>query len=277
MTYLKKAGRLLLGLPLLLVKSVFWGLVYLVGAILNTIPPFWEALGEASALFIKVSLAILLGSLLVGSGLKLLDYAIDAQKVDEQLPPLKMSDTVKNDEQIYNPMIRLTRNGKFHCSGSAISDTYAITAAHCVQGVGGAMNTASIDIQDADSKETRTKARAVGMLKSQDVALLMGDFKKFRKIPMETDPRGWLAHRGPYISCGFPGGDKAICTPFMPQGNNQFLIYGNGFLYKGMSGGPVFDSQTGQLIAVNSRVNNQGASVGPLIGFLAVMGVEIQE
>lgn len=96
-------------------------------------------------------------------------------------------------------------------------------------------------------------------------------------MAIETQPAGMLAAQGPFIACGFPGGDKAMCTRFTPVSNNEFLVYGTGFLFQGMSGGPVIDQSTQHVVAVNSRVASTGVMVGPLIGFLAGAGVKVEE
>lgn len=261
----------------LLTKGVFLGSFSLLGFALRGLAMFMDAAEDAAMWIIKVSIAVAILSMLVGAAMSARSSIFAFERVDTQLPPLKMSEVVKNEKQVHNPMIRLMAGDEFRCSATVISDVYALTAAHCVTGPGGRMNQDPITIKNNKNEVTGVTAQAVAMSKAQDIALLKGDFTTFQKVPIETDPRGILAHQGPFVACGFPGGDGPICTPFEPISNSEFLVYGKGFLYQGMSGGPVLDSRTGQLVAVNSRVNQSGVSVGPTVGFLASAKVAIEQ
>lgn len=233
---------------------------------------------EDTAVFVtRVGIGILVMGFLMALFAVIIQKSSDFERV-EGLPALKMSETARNVSQVNRPMIRLMYGDRFKCSGVVISDTYALTAAHCVQKAGGgSMDTSPISIRNDDDQITGVTANPVAMYKSQDVALLKGDFSSFMKVPIETDPRGMFASPGPFMACGFPGGDRSVCMPFKPVTNSEFLVMGAGFLFKGMSGGPVIDTTTGRVVAVNSRVGVNAVMVGPLIGFMADAGVKVEE
>lgn len=261
----------------LLTKGTFKGFFGLIGLFFRGLSVFMEAAEDAAVWIIKVSIAVAILSTLVAAAFSARSNIFAFERVDAQLPPLKMSEVIRNPKQVHNPMIRLMAGEEFRCSATVISDIYALTAAHCVTGPGGRMDQSPIPIKNNKDEATGISAQAVAMSKTQDIALLKGDFSTFMKVAIETDPRGMLAHQGPFVACGFPGGDGPICTAFEPISNSEFLVYGKGFLYQGMSGGPVLDARTNQLVAVNSRVNQTGVSVGPTIGFLASAKVKIEQ
>ena len=235
-----------------------------------------EAIEGAAIWIIKVGLALLIGLTLIYM-LEKVPSSAYPNETTRNLPPLKLSDSSETLTQIYGPFIKLTQNGHFKCSGTVISNIYAITASHCVSTPSGHMDRSDIGIIGMGDEYTGVTANAVAMMKSQDVALIRGDFTKFKKVVLETNPGGILSAQGPFVTCGFPGGDRVICNRFTPTSNAQFLIYGTGFLYQGMSGGAVIDASTNHLVAVNSAAATTGVLVGPLIGFLTVAEVKVEE
>jgi len=258
------------------VRILFWTVLWLVGFVSRLLATFIDYLEEACMTVARIctGLLLMIATIAVFTLAGKAPYYQNAQRAAD-LPPLKMSEVAVNPNQRFMAVIKLLYRNQFHCSATVISDIYALTAAHCVT-IGSGMMTDSIDVRTSDGEDVGVKANAVGMLPSQDVALLKGDFQQFRKAAIETDPRGIFAGTGPFVACGFPGGDKSICLQFIPRTNNRFLIIGDGYLYQGMSGGPVIDQSTGHIVAVNSQVNDHGVSVGPTVGFLSLMGVAVE-
>ena len=115
-----------------------------------------------------------------------------------------------------------------------------------------------------------TKIKAVAELATRlnsdyrDYGILRGDFKRFEKIPIR---RGFHVREGDLLrSCGYAGGYRPpVCTNFVAKKSYGFMFYGEGLLIRGMSGGPVIDSQ-GYAVGINSAVEQHKIIIEPLIG-----------
>ncbi len=201
----------------------------------------------------------------------------------EGLPPFVTTDITTNAEDKFPALIRLHENDngeqdRFFCSAFVVSDTYAITAAHCLADDANAMKKNAIlvhELGDGNSKY-KLEAVAVALNHVSDLGLIKGDFKKFNKLPVDPKPQGAFNVNGPVITCGFPYGDTDLCTRFVPQGPNYEFIMGQGFIYPGMSGGPVLDAVSGFVIGVNSSISGGFVNIAPLIGLFSDAGVKIK-
>jgi V8-like Glu-specific endopeptidase len=141
------------------------------------------------------------------------------------------------------------------CSAAAVSDNIAITAAHCV--VDGRVLYAKQNMEITDVK-------VVAINVGTDVAILKGDFKKFIKVNVTTDPSDALNALGSTgYACGLPHGGKVWCSKVTLNNNYLNAIKGEGLIYPGMSGGPVFHN--GRVIAVNSAMGVNLILVAPLL------------
>lgn len=100
----------------------------------------------------------------------------------------------------------------------------------------------------------------------RDFAILSGDFSQFEQVSLVKDidfSQGELLR-----TCGFANLKiPATCTNFVAQGNNGFAYAGNGYLVKGMSGGPVFNSK-GQVVGINVAVSMDQVMITPVVGIL---------
>jgi hypothetical protein len=209
--------------------------------------------------------------------LKLLDPPIWSVQVAENLPDFKEPDLTQNSTLKWDPIIRLQdfEDRKFHCTATVVSDNYAVTAGHCVVDEDGRlMKKTTFEVYDVKITDTGIQATAAGTEERGDYGLITGDFRQFKKIQMNTSVVGIesrLEHD--FILCGYPYGDVLLCKEFHVKQNSYFMIRGNGILYPGMSGGPLLDKNTGEVVGVNSSVNDPGIDIAPLMGVLPHFGI----
>lgn len=206
------------------------------------------------------------------------------QKVAD-LPAFKTNDITRNSEKKKEALIRLHEDSsdeqdRFFCSAFVVSDKYAITAAHCLVDSKQKLKTTVIKVHPMpDATKTTLPyygAEAVAINITSDLGLIRGDFKQFNKILVDPTPSGVFKAKGPLVTCGFPYGDTDLCTPFQPQGPAYNFIFGGGFIYPGMSGGPVIDLSTLTVIGVNSAITNGAVIIAPLIGLFNDAGVKVE-
>ena len=100
----------------------------------------------------------------------------------------------------------------------------------------------------------------------RDFAVLSGDFSNFETLEVSKDLD--ISQGDVLRSCGFAALKfPATCTNLVAQGNAAFAYAGNGYLVKGMSGGPVIDSE-GKVVGINVAVTNELVIMTPIIGIL---------
>jgi S1-C subfamily serine protease len=264
---------------------------------------------------LRVLLVVVLGlaAYMMGSDVFGRKYMSSYEMVKD-LPPYSLSENNKQSEdQTLPAVIRLhtgkptemeklksmvglgsvQEEGQFFCSAFVVSDKYAITAGHCLEGEDG-INKKDIEIFISSQSEgmvtptardTSVTAKAVGINRLGDTGLLIGDFSKFRKVkftPFAKDLldiiRIAMMNNGQLISVGFPYGAAPFVTPVQFVGVHEFQLYGRAFLYPGQSGGPLIEPNTGYAIGINSSVDGSGGcNFSSLIGFLDSLKVEVVE
>ena len=163
-------------------------------------------------------------------------------------------------------------SGRFTCSGFVVGKTTLITAAHCIP------PELLLEVRAADGKRTGIVAMAVGGNARADLAIMRGRFKRFAPLQYSYDPKVVLnnieSNSKKLLACGFPYGGKLLCTPVTNRHMYAFHIAANGYLYPGMSGGPVIDEATNTVIALNSAVTENVILIAPLIEIYSACDVK---
>jgi hypothetical protein len=126
---------------------------------------------------------------------------------------------------------------------------------------------------NSEGKELAIKPIAVDHENSyRDFAILSGDFSEFEKVSLVKDLN--LLPGDKLRTCGFANLKiPATCTNFIAEGNSGFAYAGNGYLVKGMSGGPVFNSN-GEVVGINVAVSNNQVMITPVVGIKDVLSKE---
>lgn len=216
-----------------------------------------------------MTLAALVGTALLVVGCSSFKYK------NEKYLDVPYTKTVPNDTvEVYQGIVRLHNlKNEFFCTGVVISNEYAITAAHCIVGMTGSLSGDEIKVVN-HTQEFSVAAYPAGANNRQDYGIIRGDFSQFKKAPIVYDTITIEAGKT-YAACGFPMGQRNMfCSRVDIQATDYFWIQGFGFMYPGMSGGPVIDMETGEVIGVNSHVNPNTVSFSPLIGILATFNIE---
>src|SRR5690606_6058095 len=124
-----------------------------------------------------------------------------------------------------------------------------------------------------DSQQVTVLAKVSSSLGRQDLAVVTGDFTQFKKSPFVYQEN--LFHnenKRPMETCGYPyGSNHYRCYDFTPIKNMLTQEAGIGRLYYGMSGGPVFDKETGAVVGVNSAITDGLIILAPLIGLETIL------
>lgn len=219
-------------------------------------------------LFINICLGACIGALIgaLCAGVKYLNK-------DEILTPTATQEVLTTTTQgnLFPGVVKLAINGKGFCSGLVISDTEVLTAAHCVVAFnmyGELLTAKDVVVQSIPVNDELLIApsEVVAFQGRQDVAILIGDYKGFSKIKIETNPnKDILVSNYNIASCGFPYGGELVCYRLKNPGKMGDMIFFSGQMYAGMSGGPVIDLNTGTVYAVNHAVMPNYVVVAPIV------------
>lgn len=199
--------------------------------------------------------------------------ATPPQRAAAPLPKYNESHT--NGKNIYSGTIRLYAPMEgMRCTGFVIDGNYAMTAAHCVKGLFGAMEIIDFSIKDIFDNETGIIATPVAMDPYRDIAFIKGNFENFKSYPVDFTGE----HIFPEMkmnACGFPANQKMIyCTNLTLIANHNFVYRTIGSpIFKGMSGGPVFSVLDNFVVGINSAVDENSVMIGPLVGALEEVGL----
>lgn len=168
--------------------------------------------------------------------------------------------------------------GRFFCSGVVISKTEILTAAHCVvrESFFGADIVRRVEIRSIDGQPLGLFAELINANPRQDVALLSGTFDVFDHMNVETRPQAIensFLHSSHLKACGYPAGGALVCSTISRAKHMNFGFTADGWLYPGMSGGPVIDEDTGLVIAVNTAVADDRVYLSPTVELYNQLGL----
>lgn len=169
------------------------------------------------------------------------------------------------------------RTGRFFCSGSVVSDKYILTAAHCVvmeiPMFGVMLNPEEIEVRTVDGSPTGVFVRAKGAQVQADLALLTGNLQGFEHIHVATLPNEIIKsfQTQHLVACGFPYGGRLYCNQLQFEGTYAFSMRATGYLFPGMSGGPVIDLDTGNIVGVNSAAGPGFVLIAPTIELFSAL------
>ena len=133
-----------------------------------------------------------------------------------------------------------------------------------------------INVYDDLNINTQVKVLPAAVDLGRDIALLRGDFNEFQHEEPNFSGNGQdILPKKVVMQCGYPGGGDLYCSYGFSVSQYIFRIVVNGSqLYKGMSGGPVFDAQSSTVVGVNSAATSNGTLYGPIIGADALFGIK---
>lgn len=188
----------------------------------------------------------------------------------------------KDPQYKINPqaIVRLhdSATGQFFCSGTIINDTQILTAAHCL--INGMSLRQVVQVRVVAEKPIRKRATIQSFSIQNDIATLTGNFADLPKLKMEKDATKlidmWSNPARQIIACGYPYGAALTCIPVTNRSMYWFLWKGQGRLYPGMSGGPVIDLETAQVVASNTAVTIDSVILSPVIGIEQILQILIK-
>jgi len=205
----------------------------------------------------------------IGLGLCILGIVTCVYLIGKGLttPPAKVEHTK------YSSIVRLTQDGRTFCSGTVISSTRIITAAHCVlieTPFGSMLNPMSINIRPIHNQNLNVEAQTLTANPQMDTAILYGDFRAFENRPYIDDPETLTEIRKKetkFVSCGYPLNGNLYCSHQVFKRPYGFTWETDGVLLPGMSGGPAM-LPDGTLIGVNVAVEGDKSLIAPLYNVL---------
>lgn len=211
----------------------------------------------------------ILAGLLMWSAL----FYVTASSVKRNNPPSRPQ-KVTLPAQDSSGIVRLhnTLTGDFVCSGFVVGKTTLFTAAHCIP------SDMMLEVRASNGIRTGIIAWAVGGNAQADLAIMRGRLKRFSPVAYARSAQVVLnnieGNDRKIVTCGYPYGGSLLCVPMRNRKMFAFQISGSGYLYPGMSGGPVFDEATNTVIALNSAVTENVILVAPLIEIYKACNVE---
>lgn len=165
-----------------------------------------------------------------------------------------------------SPIVHLVDNVQhIACTAFVVSKDYAITAAHCLN-LTGSLPTYPLKVFFS-SGDYALNVKAAAYHTQSDIGLLEGDFHDVQSLKSNFVNDELITERN-FAACGYPRGDtELVCNSFTPENNSYDKIQGRGLFFHGMSGGPIINLKTGEVVAVISSMGEGTVQVAPLQGF----------
>lgn len=242
---------------------------------------------QAVMLVTAVSMVLAAGSMITTGLTKIAEanlFGPDMIQQSGELPSFNYAENkVAIDTNKTNAIVRLMfkdddDKDQFTCTAFVVSDTYALTAAHCIVDKAYFLRRDKIKIFDIANKDTKIVASPAAVNIRVDYGIVMGDFRKFNKILLDDSLEGFLGKSGPFASFGYPWGGDMMVAPLrlMPHLSKVFNMQVVGPIYPGMSGGPVLDLATGVAIGINHAVDESaGSLITPIVNFFDALDMKI--
>lgn len=147
-------------------------------------------------------------------------------------------------------IVKLTNyKGQAFCTATVISPKLAVTAEHCLGGAAFIQST-------QDTSKTATIQYSLGRA-SMDLGVVVGNFSAFETMRLSISPYDTEDVSFPK-ACGYPFAGELYCINFSPVGRHFFQKVGSAAVYPGMSGGPVINRWTGDVVGVISAADPNG-------------------
>ena len=181
------------------------------------------------------------------------NYALNVEK---KSPKISLAPSAGHMSSVIR--LHQVHSGFFTCSGTVVSSTRIVTAAHCLGGGMFGLPTTGFEVRGSDSLPRGIYAKVEGADFRSDQAVLSGNFTMFDTRHLQTNPaeiiKRMVKPGRKVIVCGYPYAGPLFCSPFTDINQWSFQFTGRGYMFPGMSGGPVFDIETGEVLGVNTGV-----------------------
>ena len=207
---------------------------------------------------------------------------------------MNLNPDVGGEKKPYDGLIQLISVDKHKgfCSAFVVSKDYAITAAHCLVDSDAKMKQEdtmmfrTIETVDAEGNKTQLSApfTIIGLNLNTDYALIKADFSQMNVFRLKADVRaiGAALQRDilpgvsvPLFAAGFPNGDKSpVVLAQGPCRTTDDFLECRGIMFHGMSGGPLIDPLSGDVIGINYAINDGSTYFRFMVGLFDMFNVE---